>query len=311
MAGKVLIAGASGVVGLAAAKHFAALPDWEVVGLARRPPGGLEGVELLAVDLTDAAAEPGRALRLRRRHPRGLRRALREARTAARVVRARPDGDQPADAAQPPRPAPGRGRRPGARLAAPRDQGLRRPRRADGRAGSGAQPAPRARELLLAAGGRPPRATGGERVGLHHPAAAGDLRRVARQQHEPHPRAGHVRRHAAPGRPATQLPGRRALHRRGRGCRPAGPRPALGRDHARLPQRDLQHHQRRRVHDAQRVAGPGRCLRHGGGRRRADVAGQRDAGAPGRTGRRWWSGSGCGRPSSSTPSWASRSSTPT
>jgi nucleoside-diphosphate-sugar epimerase len=54
MAGKVLIAGASGVVGLAAAKHFASLPGWEVVGLARRPPGGLEGVELLAVDLTDA-----------------------------------------------------------------------------------------------------------------------------------------------------------------------------------------------------------------------------------------------------------------
>ena len=55
MAGKVLIAGASGVVGLAAAKHFASLPGWEVVGLARRPPVGLAGVELHAVDLTDAA----------------------------------------------------------------------------------------------------------------------------------------------------------------------------------------------------------------------------------------------------------------
>ena len=35
---KVLIAGASGAVGSAALTHFASLPEWEVVGLSRRPP---------------------------------------------------------------------------------------------------------------------------------------------------------------------------------------------------------------------------------------------------------------------------------
>ena len=33
----MLIAGASGVVGAAATEHFAALPDWEVLALSRRP----------------------------------------------------------------------------------------------------------------------------------------------------------------------------------------------------------------------------------------------------------------------------------
>ena len=33
----ILIAGASGVVGAAATEHFAALPDWEVLALSRRP----------------------------------------------------------------------------------------------------------------------------------------------------------------------------------------------------------------------------------------------------------------------------------
>ncbi|OCC24707.1 hypothetical protein MB02_04305 [Croceicoccus estronivorus] len=35
---KVLIAGASGAVGGAALSHFSSLPDWEVVGVSRRPP---------------------------------------------------------------------------------------------------------------------------------------------------------------------------------------------------------------------------------------------------------------------------------
>jgi nucleoside-diphosphate-sugar epimerase len=50
---KVLIAGASGVVGFAAAKHFAQQPGWQVVAVSRRPPRGLSGVELLSVDLAD------------------------------------------------------------------------------------------------------------------------------------------------------------------------------------------------------------------------------------------------------------------
>jgi nucleoside-diphosphate-sugar epimerase len=53
---KVLIAGASGLVGLAAVQHFASLPDWQTVGISRRIPGEIAGATLLSVDLTDAAA---------------------------------------------------------------------------------------------------------------------------------------------------------------------------------------------------------------------------------------------------------------
>jgi nucleoside-diphosphate-sugar epimerase len=52
---KILIAGASGLVGFAAVKHFSQLPDWEAVGVSRRIPPGLEGAPLLSVDLTDKA----------------------------------------------------------------------------------------------------------------------------------------------------------------------------------------------------------------------------------------------------------------
>ena len=55
----ILIAGASGVVGAAAVEHFAALPDWQVLALSRRPPSHTplpEGVRHLRLDLTDASA---------------------------------------------------------------------------------------------------------------------------------------------------------------------------------------------------------------------------------------------------------------
>ena len=52
---KVLIAGASGLVGYAATKYFASLPDWEVVGVSRRTPAGLAAT-LISVDLLDPAA---------------------------------------------------------------------------------------------------------------------------------------------------------------------------------------------------------------------------------------------------------------
>ena len=52
----ILIAGASGVVGAAAVEHFAALPDWEVLALSRRPFPLPEGVRHVPLDLTDAAA---------------------------------------------------------------------------------------------------------------------------------------------------------------------------------------------------------------------------------------------------------------
>ncbi len=53
---RLLVAGASGIVGAAAVAHFAALPQWEVVALARRPMDLPDGVRALRLDLTDAAA---------------------------------------------------------------------------------------------------------------------------------------------------------------------------------------------------------------------------------------------------------------
>ncbi len=54
---RVLIAGASGLVGYAAVRHFATLPGWEAVGVSRRMPVGLpEAAELLSVDLLDEEA---------------------------------------------------------------------------------------------------------------------------------------------------------------------------------------------------------------------------------------------------------------
>jgi nucleoside-diphosphate-sugar epimerase len=53
---KVLIAGVSGLVGYAAAKRFLTTPDWQVVGLARRRPDGLDGATLLSLDLADRDA---------------------------------------------------------------------------------------------------------------------------------------------------------------------------------------------------------------------------------------------------------------
>jgi nucleoside-diphosphate-sugar epimerase len=47
---KVLIVGASGLVGMAAIKHFASLPGWEVVGVSRRRPA-IEGFQFIPVDL--------------------------------------------------------------------------------------------------------------------------------------------------------------------------------------------------------------------------------------------------------------------
>ncbi len=53
---KIVIVGASGVVGRAAVEHFAALPDWDVVGLSRRIPDTIGDADLRSLDLTDADA---------------------------------------------------------------------------------------------------------------------------------------------------------------------------------------------------------------------------------------------------------------
>src|SRR5438309_3513725 len=53
MSGKLLVAGASGLVGFAALRHFMGLPGWEVAGLSRRVPAGLEQARILSLDLLD------------------------------------------------------------------------------------------------------------------------------------------------------------------------------------------------------------------------------------------------------------------
>lgn len=54
--GKLLIAGALGMVGRSALAHFEALPEWELVGLSRRKPDFETRAEWVAVDLRDADA---------------------------------------------------------------------------------------------------------------------------------------------------------------------------------------------------------------------------------------------------------------
>jgi nucleoside-diphosphate-sugar epimerase len=53
---QVLIAGASGLVGYAAMRHFGADPDCDVIALSRRSPDDKHGARFLPLDLTDAAA---------------------------------------------------------------------------------------------------------------------------------------------------------------------------------------------------------------------------------------------------------------
>jgi len=53
---QVLIAGASGLVGYAAMRHFGSDPDCDVIALSRRAPDDTHGARFLPLDLTDAAA---------------------------------------------------------------------------------------------------------------------------------------------------------------------------------------------------------------------------------------------------------------
>ena len=53
----VIVAGASGLTGGAAVRHFASLPGWNVIAVSRRPPLDLPaGVRHVAVDLSDTRA---------------------------------------------------------------------------------------------------------------------------------------------------------------------------------------------------------------------------------------------------------------
>src|ERR1700730_2931667 len=51
---QVLIAGASGLVGYAAMRHFGADPDCDIIALSRRAPDDTHGARFLPLDLTDA-----------------------------------------------------------------------------------------------------------------------------------------------------------------------------------------------------------------------------------------------------------------
>ncbi|ART60230.1 NAD-dependent epimerase [Acidovorax carolinensis] len=51
-----LIVGATGVVGQACLRHFASLPGWRAIGVARRPITPPPGAEALQLDLQDSAA---------------------------------------------------------------------------------------------------------------------------------------------------------------------------------------------------------------------------------------------------------------
>ena len=53
---KILITGASGLVGRSAVEHFAARPGWQVVGASRRKPDLAARATYMSLDLTDRAA---------------------------------------------------------------------------------------------------------------------------------------------------------------------------------------------------------------------------------------------------------------
>jgi nucleoside-diphosphate-sugar epimerase len=55
MPGKLIVAGALGLVGRAVLEHFESLEGWEIVALSRRPPDFPTKARFVAVDLNDAA----------------------------------------------------------------------------------------------------------------------------------------------------------------------------------------------------------------------------------------------------------------
>jgi nucleoside-diphosphate-sugar epimerase len=57
----VLVAGASGVVGVAAVRHFSSLPDVDVIALSRRKPHDRIAARWLFVDLRDRSASQSHA----------------------------------------------------------------------------------------------------------------------------------------------------------------------------------------------------------------------------------------------------------
>ena len=73
---KVVVAGATGLVGNAALRHFGASGGCDVLALSRRKPRDLHGARHVQIDLTDAAQCAARRRRIAGRHPPRLCRAL-------------------------------------------------------------------------------------------------------------------------------------------------------------------------------------------------------------------------------------------
>ena len=125
---KVLIAGASGLVGFAAVRHFSQFDDWDVVAVSRRAPAGLERyrAKFIPVDLLNQqqcnevfGAMSNVRPSLRRRERKGRR-------PGTRMARPRANADEPGDDARSVRAAVGSGKESSACLVSAGNQGLRR-----------------------------------------------------------------------------------------------------------------------------------------------------------------------------------------
>ena len=198
-----------------------------------------------------------------RRHPSGVRRAVRKARCGAGLARARPDGDQSADARPSVRAARRGGPRPPTRFAVTRHQGVWRPHRAVPGSGPRALAATPARKFLLAARRLSARPPARQRLGLDHLSPATRLRRSAQGQPQRAARDLRLCRAAQGSRPAAVVSRRPGARVRGGGRRPAGTRLGLGRHQPRRRAPDVQSHQRGRVRLAARLAGDRRRAGHG------------------------------------------------
>ena len=108
-----------------------------------------------------------------------------------------------------------------------------------------------------------------------------DRRLLARQRHERRAGDRRLRGDAQGEGAAAALSRRPAAGRPGSGCRFAGAMHGLGRRDRRRAQRDLQRRQRRRLLLAEHLAGDRRCGRHGAGRGRGVQPGGRGRAARG------------------------------
>ena len=209
---QVLIAGASGLVGYAAMRHFSADPNCDVIALSRRAPDNTQDARFLPLDLNDAAAceqlakslpdithlvyaalyeRPGLVAGWQERE---------QIETNDRMLRNVLD------------PLERHAEESTACDVAAGHQGLRRTR--PPAFGAGARKSlgnARATELLLESGKPLARPATGQGLDLVDPASGADRRLFHRQRHERDPRPWRLRRPTARGRVGPALPRRRAV----------------------------------------------------------------------------------------------------